>query len=446
MEFHEKYVICRDNGIPRRSASTEVHLALLDVNDCIPVFSQPVYNFTLVEDYAASFQGQRVIGRVHSTDCDGPEFNRISYKLQNSYHQFGIDNEGRIFTARTLDRELEPVYELLVLAIDGPITGDRSHNSEGMHMMAQYNTATVPVNVIVSDLNDNPPHFVHPSNTSSPIRVSYQEDASFVLTRMVAIDPDNGENGTVSYRITRGNRKGIFKLGEQSGDLYIGKKMVAEQMGTHTLRIEARDHGARPQISHTDIVILVDASVPVGLHNDFLLGLRPSDGLVGGFGSSTNSLGLSLGTETMVIVYIIVGLTFIALSLLIAVFIFCRRMKSRRERHQMYLQHRGHQRHCRTNGAKMNGFVEANENTGENFQKPLNGCKSADHICFCGGVDMHNYGGDGARERAHHGILVNIPKSVEGNSFSMLIFRRYVEFWLLSDEKLTFCYLLMPNP
>ncbi|VUZ38564.1 unnamed protein product, partial [Hymenolepis diminuta] len=99
--------------------STEVHLALLDVNDCIPVFSQPVYNFTLVEDYGASFHGQRVVGRVHSTDCDGPEFNRISYKLQKSYHQFGIDNEGRIFTTRALDRELEPVYELVVLAIDG---------------------------------------------------------------------------------------------------------------------------------------------------------------------------------------------------------------------------------------------------------------------------------------------------------------------------------------
>lgn len=66
--------------------------------------------------------------------------------------------------------------------------------------------------------------------SSFQIRVSYQEDASFVLTRMVAIDPDNGENGTVSYRITRGNRKGIFKLGEHSGDLYIDKKMVAEQM------------------------------------------------------------------------------------------------------------------------------------------------------------------------------------------------------------------------
>lgn len=158
--------------------------------------------------------------------------------------------------------------------------------------------------------------------------------------------------------------------------------MIFIFQGTYTLRIEARDHGARPQISHTDIVILVDASAPVGLDNDFLLGLRPNDGLVGGFGSSANSLGLSFGTETMVIVYIIVGLTFIALSLLIAVFIFCRRIKSRHERHQMYVQYRRNRRHCQTNGAKINGFVEANENTGENFQKPSNGYKPAGKY-FC---------------------------------------------------------------
>nr|CDS27601.1 protocadherin 1 [Hymenolepis microstoma] len=345
-------VICRDNGIPRRSASTEVHLALLDVNDCIPVFSQPVYNFTLTEDFGTSFQGQRLVGRVHSTDCDGPEFNRISYSLQNSYHQFSIDNEGRIFTTRTLDREQESAYELLVLAIDGPMTNeniaDRSFSSEERHVRTRYNTATATANVIVSDLNDNPPHFVHPSNTSSK--------------------------------------------------------------GTHTLRIEAKDGGVRPQISHTDVVIFVDASAPVGLHNDFLLGLGPNDGPVGDFGDNVNGLGLGLlGTETMVIVYIVVGVTFLILSFLIAAFIFCRRVKSRHGRYPRHLHRGGHPRHYQGNGTKMNGFVEVNENTVENYHKPLNGYKSANNDCCDGNGETFKTRGSARND--YHQIPSHLTES-----------------------------------
>lgn len=64
------------------------------------------------------------------------------------------------------------MYELRVLAIDGPITnehvGDRSYGSDGAQM-TRFNTATATVNVLVKDLNDNPPHFIYPSNTSSPV-------------------------------------------------------------------------------------------------------------------------------------------------------------------------------------------------------------------------------------------------------------------------------------
>ncbi|EUB58169.1 Protocadherin Fat 4 [Echinococcus granulosus] len=145
-----------------------------------------------------------------------------------------IDREGRIFTTRSLDREQESVYELHVLATDRPVgietPEERVYTSEALLLSTPYNTATATISVSIQDLNDNPPHFVHPTNTSIPIRVSFQEDVGFVLTRMVAIDPDNGKNGTVSYRIVRGNRHGVFKLGEYSGDLYIGKKMVPEQV------------------------------------------------------------------------------------------------------------------------------------------------------------------------------------------------------------------------
>ncbi|KAM7534934.1 hypothetical protein Aperf_G00000090835 [Anoplocephala perfoliata] len=123
------------------------------------------------------------------------------------------------------------------------------------------------------------------------------------------------------------------------------------------------DHGTHPQTSHTDVTILVDASDPVGLHNDFLLGLGPNDGLVG---SGEISL---LGTEAMVIIYIVVGVIFVSLSLLVTVFIVCRRVRSRQERQQRQWRCRQRQRRFQADGSKVNGFVEVNENTKESFQQ-----------------------------------------------------------------------------
>lgn len=140
--------------------------------------------------------------------------------------------------------------------------------------------------------------------------------------------------------------------------------------GEHTLRIEAKDHGSHPHTSHTDVTILVDASDPVGLHNDFLLGLGRNGGLVSG-----GEINL-LGTETMVIVYIVVGVTFVSLSLIIAVFVVCRRVRSPQERHQRQWQCRPHQRRFLGDETKVNGFVEVNENTKERFQESSNGYKS----------------------------------------------------------------------
>ncbi|VDD77530.1 unnamed protein product [Mesocestoides corti] len=372
--------------MPSRTASTDVHLALLDVNDCVPMFSQVKYNFSLAEDYSTSFQGERYVGTVYATDCDTPQFNRIFYRLLNSYHQFRIDNRGRIYITRSIDREQEYVHELRVIATDGPdIDEDDDEVNRGRsypgptYSSNLYNTATATVRVFVDDLNDNLPHFVHPTNTSNSIHVSFQEDAGFVLTRMVAIDPDNDYNGTVSYRIVKGNPYNIFKLGDRSGDLYIASKMTDAHQGKYTLRIEAKDHGTKPLASVTDVHIFVDDSPPVGLHNDFLLGLG-SEETRGAVSGSVGGIFDGLEAETMVVVYIVAGICFVCLSLLIAGAIFCRRLRTR-------MDPRGGGRRRQ----KINGFIEAN---------------AAAHDANCAGVsgyyqkaeDTYKISGEAARD------------------------------------------------
>ncbi|VDP69250.1 unnamed protein product [Schistosoma curassoni] len=63
-------VVAFDSGIPSLSTSTNVHIILDDINDCIPNFSQSEYNFTIVEDFMQNYTGPRIIGMVVATDCD----------------------------------------------------------------------------------------------------------------------------------------------------------------------------------------------------------------------------------------------------------------------------------------------------------------------------------------------------------------------------------------
>ncbi|VDQ06115.1 unnamed protein product [Trichobilharzia regenti] len=63
-------VIAYDSGEPNLSASTNIHVILDDINDCVPTFSQPEYNFTIDEDFMQNYTASRIIGLVAATDCD----------------------------------------------------------------------------------------------------------------------------------------------------------------------------------------------------------------------------------------------------------------------------------------------------------------------------------------------------------------------------------------
>ncbi len=134
--------------------------------------------------------------------------------------------------------------------------------------------------------------------------------------------------------------------------------------GKYTLRIEARDHGLKPQSTLTEVHIHVDESQPLGLHNDFLLGLG-ADGGRGVTGGTSGGLFGGLEGEKLVVIYIVAGICFVCLSLLIAGIIFCRRMRPAGRR--------------RTSGGrpmlnKSNGFVEANSNAHDAGRMGSSGC------------------------------------------------------------------------
>jgi len=65
-DHHRLVVICNDMGQPVRSSTAEINVAVQDINDNDPVFSETAYNWTIKENNDVG----DVIGRVVASDRD----------------------------------------------------------------------------------------------------------------------------------------------------------------------------------------------------------------------------------------------------------------------------------------------------------------------------------------------------------------------------------------
>ncbi|KAG7162629.1 Protocadherin-like wing polarity protein stan-like 2, partial [Homarus americanus] len=102
-------VNARDNGTPQLSDTTDVEITVVDVNDNAPVFSPPSYRASVPETPRLGHPSSRLrpVTPTEDPTADG------------WYIRCGEDG-------RTLDRETEDQYSLVVLAVDdGPSSGRR---------------------------------------------------------------------------------------------------------------------------------------------------------------------------------------------------------------------------------------------------------------------------------------------------------------------------------
>ncbi|CAF1289699.1 unnamed protein product, partial [Didymodactylos carnosus] len=185
-----------DYGKPSRSGFTQLNIHILDVNDNVAQFKQPVYNVDVKEDLPI----HSILLKVEATDLDIGENGLVHYQLLNSEQlPFTINSStGEISLRSPLDYETVRLYRLTVKAQDS-----------GQDSMPTY--ATVLVNVL--DCNDNPPQITIKveGNTTlrqskNPLRTTLfvQEDVSLgtTLAHVILSDNDSFVNGNPYLQLT----------------------------------------------------------------------------------------------------------------------------------------------------------------------------------------------------------------------------------------------------
>ncbi|CAB1337251.1 unnamed protein product [Coregonus sp. 'balchen'] len=248
-------VVARDTGTPSLATSKSIKVQVSDENDNAPTFTQPIYDVYVTENNVPG----AYIHAVTALDPDVGQNALISYSIMECDIQgmsvktyVSINEEtGYLYALRSFDYELLKDFTFMVQAKDAG-SPELSSNAT--------------VKVIIVDQNDNPPSVIAPLGKNGTAREPLPRSAEpgYLVTRIIAMDADDGENARLSYSIQRGNENGMFRMDWRTGELRTARRVSTKRDPNqmYDLLIEVRDHGQPPLSSTASVfVVLVDSVV-----------------------------------------------------------------------------------------------------------------------------------------------------------------------------------------
>ena len=236
-ESRESYnvtVVCTDRGQPSMTSHRSLVIAVNDVNDHAPEFTQSLYIGELIEN---NYVGASVV-QVTAVDADIGDNGRVTYALSGpAADRFAVDaSSGTITASESLDREAAERYSFHVIAVDA-----------GTPRLS----TSVLVVVDLQDVNDHRPMFYQPRGYR--FEVAENLPGGTELGMVAAEDADSGTNGAIKYRLRDGPSSYLFQVDPTSGTLSTCQRLDRERANTHLLSVAAYD-GGMPSRSSSVIV------------------------------------------------------------------------------------------------------------------------------------------------------------------------------------------------
>ncbi|XP_071314690.1 protocadherin gamma-A2-like [Trachinotus anak] len=238
-------VTCSDEGVPSLSSSVTLTLQISDVNDNAPVFERSSYEAYIVENNTPGLS----IFTVKARDADWNQNARVSYILEDSsvngvpvssYVSISADS-GVIHAVRSFDYEQIKDFQFRVKAQDG---GSPPLSSN------------VTVKILIQDQNDNPPQVLYPVQTGGSLvaeMVPRSADVGYLVTKVVAVDVDSGQNAWLSYKLQKATDRALFEVGLQNGEIRTIRQVTDKDAVKQRLTVIVEDNG-QPSRSATVIV------------------------------------------------------------------------------------------------------------------------------------------------------------------------------------------------
>ncbi|XP_058646308.1 protocadherin gamma-A2-like isoform X44 [Onychostoma macrolepis] len=247
-------VTCSDQGVPALSSSASLSLQISDVNDNAPVFEKSNYEACVLENNTPGLP----VFTVKASDADWNQNARVSYILEDStvngvpvssYVSVHPDS-GLITAVRSFDYEQLKDFHFRVKAQDG-----------GSPLLS----STVTVKIIIQDQNDNAPQVLYPVQTGASVVaeiVPRAADVGYLVTKVVAVDVDSGQNAWLSYKLQKATDRALFEVGLQNGEIRTVRQVTDKDAVKQKLTVVVEDNGQPSRSAVVSINVAVADSFP----------------------------------------------------------------------------------------------------------------------------------------------------------------------------------------
>ncbi|XP_050541407.1 protein dachsous [Daktulosphaira vitifoliae] len=239
---YQLLIAAKDGSGNEAAQVGRVRISVLAVDESKPyaVFVRSQYSFAVLEDTAIGTTVGTVAVSHQQSDLEDSESVRYAIHSEEADEYFSIDPvKGVIKTTAALDHES---FKTVLLDV-------KAYSETSKHYGAH-----TQVNVIVEDVNDNPPKF-----DSSSVRIAIPENVAIgsAIYTAHASDPDSGANGKVHYEIVTSTQEpSYFTVDYNRGTISLIHGLDYEVVHRLTVTVVARDSGV-PSLSD-NMTLLID--------------------------------------------------------------------------------------------------------------------------------------------------------------------------------------------
>ncbi|XP_073424162.1 protocadherin alpha-C2-like isoform X1 [Dendrobates tinctorius] len=242
-------VTATDSGVPPLSSQKTLYVQISDVNDNPPVFEESSYSVYVLENNAPGVS----LFSVKAMDPDANENAFVSYLiLQGDVEGIPVSNyvsiksdNGTLYAVQSFDYEKLREFRFVVQAQDA---GNPPLSS------------SATVNFFILDQNDHAPMILYPAPTNSTRSIEMIPRAAgvdYLVTKVIAVDVDSGQNAWLFYTLGKATDPKLFKMSLHTGEIRTTRKVVDDVIASYNVTVIVKDNGEPPLSSSTTISIAV---------------------------------------------------------------------------------------------------------------------------------------------------------------------------------------------